>query len=152
MFRCLCPGRYLDSEQNWLDALRPQRLLAFLLDSPLPENSTFYIFGQPFIIQDRIQQRCVFPLSVDDRDRNGTHIRHREHPIADDKIIALLGFGCPIAPASSLCLNIGTDLLSLSNSELSPSRYLRSTWLCGRRRRPVPGGHSERRRRRRQRG
>ena len=89
-------SQFLDNER-WLalivwgfqfvaNALLPQLLLAFLLDSLLPENSTFYIFGQPFIIQDRIQQRRVFPLSVDDRDRNGTHIRHGEYPITDTNL------------------------------------------------------------------
>lgn len=51
--------------------------------------------------------------------------------MALDKIVALLGFGCPIAPAPLLCRSIGTAFRSLSSSELRPSRYLRSTWLCG---------------------
>lgn len=57
----------------------------------------------------------------------------RIYSMALASTIALLGFGCPMAPASSLCGSVGTARLSRSSSALRPSRYLRSTWLWGNR-------------------
>lgn len=45
--------------------------------------------------------------------------------------VALLGLGCPMTPTSLLCSKVGTARRSFSISEFKPSRYLRSTWLCG---------------------
>ena len=50
---------------------------------------------------------------------------------AHDSTIALLGAGHPITASSSLCDSVGTARLSLTRFEFNPSRYLRSTCLCG---------------------
>lgn len=55
------------------------------------------------------------------------------YSMAPASTIALLGFGWPMTPPSSLCGSVGTARRNLSSSELRPSRYFRSTWLCGRR-------------------